>query len=222
MNKEQEIIKKLQILKQVNPRPYFIDKVRNSLVYSLTNRQAQKTPLFVFRLAIASFLVVFLVSGGAVFASKGSLPGDFLYPVKIALEEVRIRLTDDSADLRIRLTEQRLKEIQELKEKEDQDIEKAASEYKKAIDKALENASEEVDKSNLLNKLQEKLDLHSQVLQEQSQAAPAQAKEALNKAAEASQKGAAAAKEALEKDPHPESSPQNQENLPSNQKKGRR
>lgn len=69
----------------------------------------------------ASVLVAFMLVFGAVFgvgqAAADSLPGQFLYEVKLASEQVRLSLTTDPearAELNIALAERRLNEIAEL------------------------------------------------------------------------------------------------------------
>ena len=55
-------------------------------------------------------LVVLLGSGGPVAASDGARPGDLLFPIDRAVEDVRLALAseDDKADLRMRFTNERL------------------------------------------------------------------------------------------------------------------
>jgi hypothetical protein len=69
----------------------------------------------------ASVLVALMLVFGAVFgagqAAADSLPGQFLYEVKLAAEQVRLQLTNDPearAELNIVLAERRLNEIVEL------------------------------------------------------------------------------------------------------------
>lgn len=202
LDQEQKIINKLASLRQVKPSQDFIARVENSLVNylpSLTSGQTQKTPMFAFRAAILTLVFVFLISAGTVLASGNSLPGQLLYPVKKTLESVRIRLASgsDKANLQIQLIDKRLGEIQKLSERQAIDLEKAAAEYEKAVSAALENAKNSaVNKEELLNKLEEKFNQHTQVLEEVAQQAPSQAQDALDKASTVSQKGAEAAKEA--------------------------
>jgi hypothetical protein len=67
-------------------------------------------------LALASFMVVCLLLGSAVSASAASVPGDLLYPVKRAAEQVRLALTPElqRADLHLEFARQRLQEVQVL------------------------------------------------------------------------------------------------------------
>jgi hypothetical protein len=69
----------------------------------------------------ASVLVALMMVFGAVFgagqAAADSLPGQFLYEVKLAAEQVRLGLTNDPearAELNVTLAERRLNEIAEL------------------------------------------------------------------------------------------------------------
>lgn len=48
-----------------------------------------------FALAMAAVVLVVLVGGGATMAAADSLPGDLLYPVKLASEQTRLALTFD-------------------------------------------------------------------------------------------------------------------------------
>lgn len=67
-------------------------------------------------LAIASFVVVLLLFGSAVSASAASVPGDFLYPVKRAAEQVRLAFIPEQQriDLHLEFARQRLRELQVL------------------------------------------------------------------------------------------------------------
>jgi hypothetical protein len=67
-------------------------------------------------LAVASFMVVFLLFGSTVSASAASVPGDILYPVKRAAEQARLALTpaQQRADLHLEFARQRLREMQVL------------------------------------------------------------------------------------------------------------
>lgn len=209
--KEQDIINKLTSLKQIVPDQKFIDRVKTSLVYSLPVENTKKSPLLGFRAALASFLVLILISGGAVFASQNSLPGQALYPVKRSWEAVKLQFANqqDRVRLQLQLTDERLKELQKTS---GEDLEKAASEYEKAVEGTVDDISKAGSQEALKN-LEEKLNQHSQSLEAASQKASETAKEALERAKEVSQKGASKAKEALGKKPqtdYPDS-----ENLPN-------
>jgi hypothetical protein len=86
-------------------------------------RRSIAVPVAVRRLtwpALATITIIVLVgttSVGVVYASSKSLPGDSLYPVKLASERVRLALSaGDSAEARLhlRLADERLREVARL------------------------------------------------------------------------------------------------------------
>jgi len=70
--------------------------------------------------ALAMFSVVVTIFGGSVLsvsASDRSLPGDFLYPIKIASEQTRLVLTSDKAEklkLKAQFVDRRIEEIKAI------------------------------------------------------------------------------------------------------------
>jgi hypothetical protein len=70
-------------------------------------------------LALASAIVVFLLLGSAVSVSAASVPGDFLYPVKRATEQVRLTLASEQqqVNLYLEFARQRLQELRTLKDR---------------------------------------------------------------------------------------------------------
>jgi hypothetical protein len=73
--------------------------------------------------AVVSVILIFLVAGtGTVAASTSSMPDDTLYPVKLAMEQVRLGLSRgdiNKARVSVRLADRRVKEIVYLAEKGD-------------------------------------------------------------------------------------------------------
>jgi hypothetical protein len=67
-------------------------------------------------LALATFVISFLLLSAAVSASASSVPGDFLYPVKRTTEQVRLALVPDEqqVDLHLEFARQRLQELRVL------------------------------------------------------------------------------------------------------------
>lgn len=64
----------------------------------------------------AAFAVTFLLTGGTLVASAGSLPDEPLYAVKLAIEEAQLSLASnpaDRAELKARQAEKRLEEVEE-------------------------------------------------------------------------------------------------------------
>lgn len=71
-------------------------------------------PQFVFARAMSLVLIFALLSWSAVGVSANTLPGDLLYPVKLAAEQVQFALTvrpEGKAELRLTFSEQRMREV---------------------------------------------------------------------------------------------------------------
>jgi hypothetical protein len=70
-------------------------------------------------LALASVIAFILLLGSAVGASAASVPGDFLYPVKRATEQVRLAVTpaEQQVELHLEFARQRLQELTVLQER---------------------------------------------------------------------------------------------------------
>lgn len=111
----------------VAPSPEFRAKARRRLVARLPARSVPaaprrslvpvlvlRRPAFIMVLIVA---VVVMLSSGIVAASAASLPNDLLYPVKIAVEELRLSLSPDSlnrSNLHLAFAAERLDEIDRL------------------------------------------------------------------------------------------------------------
>ena len=70
---------------------------------------------------IVGFVALVLILGGSgvVAASNNAVPGSFLFPVELALENIQLKLSGDDKkeELRLRFTEERLEEIRHVSEK---------------------------------------------------------------------------------------------------------
>ena len=88
----------------IEPRPEFQQAAKARLLSALAaeekKRERRLLPLWSWQrrwaVAIAVILVLFLAGGGTVTASSDSLPGDMLYPVKMATEKVRAFFSMDN------------------------------------------------------------------------------------------------------------------------------
>jgi hypothetical protein len=90
----------------------------------------------ILRPALAAAAVLVLVSAGATSAAASSLPGDPLYAVKRAGEDVRLALTfDDVARTQLlsELTDRRLEELAEIAKKRPSSAPTATKEYAEAV-----------------------------------------------------------------------------------------
>ncbi|MDD5289066.1 MAG: DUF5667 domain-containing protein [Dehalococcoidales bacterium] len=80
----------------VKPSADFRARARYQLRVKMTeSRTPKRAPVFAPRWAVAvcAVLLVFVLGGGTVLAADGSMPGSPLYPVKLAAENVRVKLT---------------------------------------------------------------------------------------------------------------------------------
>lgn len=109
-----------QLLEQIQPRPRPGWSLRSAL--PLGWRQGGQ-PLFTARrLSMAWILVIaavvsLMAGGGVVYAADAAVPGDFLYSLDRAVEEVRVDLARDpeaAFRLQLRFAEERLEEAGEL------------------------------------------------------------------------------------------------------------
>ncbi len=122
----------------VRPSPYFKVKARVWLMDQIHERQpVTKWPWFRYnsqvkpipyrrRFSMASVILVIILTvsalgGGTVYAAQDSLPGEVLYPVKLATEQIRMILPGDyvvKAERALSFAKRRVGEIEALAEKE--------------------------------------------------------------------------------------------------------
>ena len=101
-------------------------------------------PLFTWQFASLVVLIIALVTStsGVALAAQGTLPGDQLYPVKIALEQIELAVTPGAAgSTRLHLTfaDQRLVEVQSLvMQGRFQNVTQAAENFERHMASALE------------------------------------------------------------------------------------
>ena len=113
----------------VEPSPEFRARTRHEVQSRLRSKEwkverkgtpaLRWMPRWAMVAACLALLLVF-AGGGTVAASSGSLPGDTLYPVKTATEQVQMKLTFSKAakaKLQARFAERRTKEMARLAEK---------------------------------------------------------------------------------------------------------
>lgn len=96
-------------------------------------------------IVLAVFLVISASGTGTAYASQGSLPGEAMYPVKIATENVRRVFTFDEAariELELAFAGIRLKEMEALALKNPGEIHIAVRGYEDSIDRAAKKADE--------------------------------------------------------------------------------
>lgn len=133
------IVEQLKDLKQVKPNKDWVDSQRNLLLSQIKQQSAAKpqsvfvNSWYLFKSVLpGSFLkfvarpvgvltvMILFVFGTGMFgvnASKGSIPGDILYPVKLTSEKVKVGFTvagEKQAELHVQFAEERVKEIEKV------------------------------------------------------------------------------------------------------------
>jgi hypothetical protein len=147
-------------LPDVKPSPSFKMKVRVRLMDEIHGRQAEtrwpwrryhsqmKPVAYIKRFGIsmagvilAIVLAVLGLGAGTAYASQASLPGDTLYPIKLATEQAGMMLMGDDvarAERALSLANKRVREMEALAEKgRPQDLDLAAEKYGYAMNMTL-------------------------------------------------------------------------------------
>ncbi len=103
----------------IQPRPEFRDRARYQFHTALQEMELKKSrPFFSWQprlvATVAIVLVLLVIGGSTVVAASGSMPGEPLYPVKLATERVHLWLTPSSlgkAELYAKLADKRVVEM---------------------------------------------------------------------------------------------------------------
>jgi len=143
--KNNAVTNKIRLLKEIKPNPDWLESQRrNLLLHIKSDNEAQRawslSEFFVSRLAgavsklalrpvMVSLIIFSLIFGGSfltVKAAKNSLPGDLLYPIKIAMENVRVKISSQETrtKLQAEFVEHRAEELTQIIEEVDNPIEK--------------------------------------------------------------------------------------------------
>lgn len=168
MDIEKKLIKFKKNYQDTNPSENFLKDGWQDLQDKMTALKETQTSKRSFYLRPFAFLVLTIlflatVSAGIVQASQKALPGQPLYPVKRASEEILSSVSGSS----VVKVENRAKEVVELNNKsEPEEVQKAVDEYKKAVDAAINSGknTEEIKK-----KLQEQETEFEQIKQGKSE-----------------------------------------------------
>lgn len=147
---EKDLIRKIQLLKQVKPKEDWVIFCRSRLAFRLEMERKRgllnkdlfalrevfafwrvKQPGLAFKAAYALILVlgVILVSGALVaLAAMNSAPGSPLYPVKLVIEKARVSASfsdEGRLQLRTEIADKRLQELKEVVNNQDSAEQKA-------------------------------------------------------------------------------------------------
>lgn len=165
----------------------FFSRSRNEVLPRLYNENAMSrvsAVLFSKKLAVSAFSFVFLVSGSAltVEASKSSLPGDSLYIIKIATEDVTLAVAskEKRPEIEIGQAGKRLEELTEISKKPSYDdqgrkAEQLLASFEKKINSA-QNGLTEIENSGVKAKVAKVINIqterYTEVLAETSENLP--------------------------------------------------
>ena len=170
----------------------------------MTNSKPNYLQRGVIPLVVLALLAVVGAGGAATVVSRGSIPGDILYPVKETTENVRVAtaFSDESkAKVHLAIADEKLNEIEKLEARgksADKIIaatERLEKNQGKAIEKLEKAQSEGKDVSAIALRLQSNLERQQSVLARVLEKVPEQAKAAIQRAMENSQGGLIKAQE---------------------------
>jgi uncharacterized membrane protein YgcG len=177
-----------------------------SATRSTTTRKSRKVRLvFAARLIailLAAVMGLAALGGGAIWAADDSLPGDSLYPVKLATEDIRLALIPaprGQVDLTLELVGKRTEEIQALAATGQHVPDETIARMERHIEYALTRtawASDE-EMTDLLTQITERIRAQVQMLEQVQATAPQQAQAGLERAVAVCQRGAEAAEDGL-------------------------
>ncbi|MGH2471327.1 MAG: DUF5667 domain-containing protein [Candidatus Limnocylindria bacterium] len=113
-------------------------RLMSEAVVVLARRQSRFSLPALLRPALGAAAALVLVLAGATSAAASSLPGDALYPVKRASEDVRVALTFDAfarTQLLSELTDRRIEELAEIARRRPSSAPTATQEYAEAVER---------------------------------------------------------------------------------------
>lgn len=174
----QDIIAGLKNLRKIRASGQLTHRVSEVLIPQLPVVSAGSfRPFFRYRLAIASFLLVVLAGTGMVFAAERSHPGEILYPVKKAVDSIRINLTQNpekKIQLHLDNANQRIEELENALEKgHTNEVQDITSSYEQEIKKATNEIKHiETNKEDVVKKVDQRLENQTQKLEDLKETAP--------------------------------------------------
>ncbi|MBI4062349.1 hypothetical protein HY410_00345 [Candidatus Gottesmanbacteria bacterium] len=201
---DSDIIDALERLSRISPREEFIAEV-SSEIESLPLHTLPGEYSWALRFSIGALAsIIFLSLGGigVVAAANGSKPGDPLYPVKKAVEQAQLVITNSPparAILQAKIAGNRASEMQNVVESQhDGDTLDALShDYEESVSQTLVELEKATPSSNTVSQnVTEELKKHEQTLETVKTIVPSNSQEPITKAIEASQKGQEAAEAA--------------------------
>ena len=143
------VTNKIRLLKDIQPNPDWLKSQRSNLLLEISEsgnkaKSAWKLPVFslpnfAFRPVLVSLTLFCLIFGGGfltILAAKTSLPGDLLYPIKIAVENTKVKVSSQEArpGLEAEFVGARAEELSQIIEGTEDPIERKEKAVK-AVDK---------------------------------------------------------------------------------------
>ena len=122
-------VSKIRLLKDIQPNPDWLKSQRSNLLFEISEsgnkaKSAWKLPAFIlpnfaFKPVLVSLTLFCLIFGGGfltILAAKTSLPGDLLYPIKIAIENTQVRVSsqENRPKLQAEFVETRVEELTQV------------------------------------------------------------------------------------------------------------
>ena len=163
MKNKDFVVKKIKNLKQIRPDSSWLINQKSFLLSEISQDEKERKPSLVLPLfnfnvlkifkpsfAIALTMIILitsLVTVGVIGAAQNSLPGDFLYPIKTAVEKTQLTFTPGEANktkLSIKLATQRMDEFTQIvnEPEKKKDVEKTV----KSFTAQMVNVREGIDK----------------------------------------------------------------------------
>lgn len=167
-----EELKNLKIIKADNDfktslRAQMLEKIGGGILMAQNRLVSMWQTIFMKKAVILPAVLIVAISGtgiGGAYASQSALPGDLLYPVKLASEKVQLALASGEskkAELHLKFSQKRLEEAEKLAEKKitkPELIKSAVQAYENELSKIKKSLPEEaiIRRQKILDKIDEK------------------------------------------------------------------
>ncbi len=142
LNKLEDILKTLKTYGDASPSEVFKQNARIRILNQIsvepsfeTNKNRKK--YFSFRLALALVLLLILIPTGTILAAQSAGPKNKLYPIKIASENIALKLSPPQLkpSIALEIVKRREEEISNQKS-QNNDMQQEINRYKESIDNA--------------------------------------------------------------------------------------
>ncbi|MCI5051086.1 MAG: DUF5667 domain-containing protein, partial [Candidatus Pacebacteria bacterium] len=139
-------------IESIKMTQYEKNEIRNELMSFAINYEMKQSPyaiasVYARRIIATAFIAIISIGSLSQYASSDALPGDTLYPVKIAHENLKVATTSGNTkkiNYEITRTEKRIQEAAKLAQKDKLDEEKQ-QEIAKAIDEQTTRVKKQIE-----------------------------------------------------------------------------